>query len=30
MTRFQRILFLSIVCGVFALGIAWLILAVAR
>jgi hypothetical protein len=30
MTRFQRILLLTIVCGVIALGIAWLILAIAR
>jgi hypothetical protein len=30
MTRFQRILLLTIVCGVIAVGIAWLILAVAR
>jgi hypothetical protein len=28
MTRFQRILMLSAACGVIAIGIAWLILAV--
>jgi hypothetical protein len=30
MTRFQRVLLLSIVCGAIALGIAWLILVVLR
>jgi hypothetical protein len=30
MTRFQRILLMTVACGVIALGIAWLILAVAR
>jgi hypothetical protein len=30
MTRFQRILTLSAVCGVIAIGIAYLILAVVR
>jgi hypothetical protein len=30
MTRFQRILLMTIACGVIAVGIAWLILVVAR
>jgi hypothetical protein len=30
MTRFQRVLLFSVACGVVAIGIAWLILAVLR
>ncbi len=30
MTRFQRILLLTLVCGVIAVGIAWLILVILR